>query len=71
MKPLRNGGLYYKESKMEPYAVIAYVLWNEHGYDLPDSPGNMAAKILQALEEASYDIVSTNTLGGNDGEAPR
>lgn len=55
---------------MEPYALIAYALWNEHGYDLPDSPGSMAQIVLKVLDEAGYVIVSAEK-GGNDGKAPR
>lgn len=56
---------------MEPYGVIAYILWNEYGYDLPDTPGNTATKVLKALDEAGYAIVRADEIGGSNGKASR
>jgi hypothetical protein len=32
------------------YITIATVLWDEYGYTLPDSPGSMAIRIVDAIK---------------------
>lgn len=43
---------------MSAYSTIALYLWKEYGFDLPDTPNNLAKHILLALEKDGFVIES-------------
>lgn len=45
---------------MNEHTTIAESLWQEYGYELPDSPGSMAHTVLLALHKGGYRITHIN-----------